>query len=269
MKIFFNKKKLIKFIHDEKNLGFVPTMGALHYGHISLIKKSIKQCKTTIVSIFINKQQFNRKSDYTKYPRNLKKDIYLLKKLNIDYLFLPSNKDIYPSGPNKKIKISSFSKKLCGKNRPGHFEAVVDVVERFINIIKPNKIYFGEKDMQQSKIIQHFLKNKFDKIKIVVCKTVREKNGIAYSSRNILLSPNQKQIASNIYNLIINKKEQLIKNLLSIKKLKTEILNLGTTKIDYIKILDINKITKPYKKNKKYKIFIAYYLGKTRLIDNI
>ena len=135
MKIFLDKKKLAKITSFEKNLGFVPTMGNLHYGHISLIKKSISQCNRTIVTIFIDKQQFNRKSDYTNYPRTINKDVSILKKLNVDYLYIPKHNQIYPHGYNKKIKIHSFSKKLCGKYRPGHFEAVVDVIDRFINII--------------------------------------------------------------------------------------------------------------------------------------
>ena len=158
MKTISNKNKLIKFTHHEKNLGFVPTMGAIHQGHISLIKKCVSQCEKTIVSIFINKPQFNRKSDFKKYPRLLKKDISILKKFKVDYLYLPSVNQIYPNGRNKNIKISSFGKKLCGKFRPGHFKAVADVIDRFIKIIKPKNIYFGEKDMQQLKVIEHFVK---------------------------------------------------------------------------------------------------------------
>ena len=141
MKIFLNKTKLIKIIQHEKNLGFVPTMGAIHKAHIYILKKSISLCNKTIVTIFVNKPQFNKINDYKKYPRNLKKDISILRKCKVDYLYLPSTKQIYPIGPNKKIKISSFSKKLCGKFRPGHFEAVVDVIDRFIKIIEPNKIF--------------------------------------------------------------------------------------------------------------------------------
>ena len=269
MKIIFNKKKLISFINKERNLGFVPTMGAIHKGHISLIKKSIKQCDKTIVSIFINRPQFNKKSDYIKYPKSLKKDIFILKKLKIDYLYIPTTNQIYPDGVSKNIKIHSFEKILCGKNRPGHFKAVVDVIDRFIKIIKPRKIYFGEKDMQQLIIIKDFIKKNYVKIDIIGCKTIREKYGIAYSSRNFLLSNKEKSIASKIYRLLINKKNKVIKNKISLNLVKRKILELGASKIDYIKILDINKIIKPYKKKYKYKIFISYYLRSTRLIDNI
>jgi len=158
MKIIINKKKLAKIVHKEKNLGFIPTMGAIHLGHISLVKKCILQCDKTVISIFVNKPQFNRKKDFQKYPRVLKKDISILKKLKVDYLFIPKANQIYPKGQNRNIKISPLKKKLCGKFRPGHFEAVVDVIDRFIKIIKPKRIYLGEKDMQQLKIIEHFVK---------------------------------------------------------------------------------------------------------------
>ena len=269
MKIISNKSKLIKFTHYEKNLGLVPTMGAIHQGHISLIEKCISQCEKTIVSIFINKPQFNKKSDFQKYPRLLKKDISILKKFKVDYLYLPSVNQIYPNGRNKNIKISSFRKKLCGKFRPGHFEAVVDVIDRFIKIIKPKNIYFGEKDMQQLKIIEHFVKKNHSKTKVIGCKTIRDKNGVALSSRNFLLSIKENQIASKIYKLINDNKQNLIKKKLSLVSIKRKIFMLGVRKIDYVKILDINKLTKPYKRNNKYKIFVAYYLDSTRLIDNI
>ena len=269
MKIITSKNKLIKFTHYEKNLGLVPTMGAIHRGHISLIKKCISQCKKTIVSIFINKPQFNKKSDFQQYPRQLKRDISILKKFKIDYLYLPSVNQIYTNGRNKNIKISSFRKKLCGKFRPGHFEAVVDVIDRFIKIIKPKNIYFGEKDMQQLKIIEHFVNKNHSKTKVIGCKTIRDKNGVALSSRNFLLSIKENQIASKIYKLINDNKQNLIKKKLSLVSIKRKIFMLGVRKIDYVKILDINKLTKPYKRNNKYKIFVAYYLDSTRLIDNI
>jgi len=269
MKIIYNKNKLRELIQNEKNLGFVPTMGALHLGHISLIKKSIYQCDKTIVSIFINKPQFNRNKDYKKYPRNLKRDIKVLKKLKIDYLYLPSQREIYPKGYSKKIIISLFSKKLCGKYRPGHFESVVDVIDRFLKIIQPKKMFLGEKDFQQLKIVQDFVKKNNFKTIVVECKTIREKNGIAYSSRNLLLSENEKEIASKIYKVLKNFKNKVVNKKIKIKIIKNKILSLGVKKIDYLKILDVNKVIKPYKKKVKYKFFIAYFLGSTRLIDNV
>ena len=269
MKIFFNKTKLIKYIHYEKDLGFVPTMGAIHLGHISLVKKSMRQCSKTIVSIFINKPQFNKERDFKRYPRTLKRDILILRKLKVDFLYLPSKNQIYPNGRNKNIKVNSLGKKLCGKFRPNHFEAVADVIDRFIKIIKPKKIYLGEKDMQQLKIIEDFVKKNHIKIKVIGCKTIREKNGVAYSSRNFLLSSKEKKIASRIYKLLFNKKKYMITSNRSFNHVKKKILQIGASRIDYIKILDINKVIKPHKKNKKYRIFIAYYISSTRLVDNI
>ena len=269
MKIILSKKKLIQILKKEKDIGFVPTMGAIHMGHLSLIKKSISQCSKTIVSIFVNKPQFSRKNDFKKYPRTLKKDISLLKKARVDQLYTPQSNQIYPDGINKTIKIDYFEKKLCGKFRPGHFKSVVDVINRFVKLIRPKKMYFGEKDMQQLKIIEDFIKKNHSKTKVVVCKTIREKNGIACSSRNFLLSFDEKVIASKIYKLLIQKKQSLIKRKIYLRDIKKKIFEIGASKIDYIEILDINKLIKPYKNKNIYKIFIAYYLGKTRLIDNI
>ena len=269
MKIISNKHKLIKFIHRERNLGFVPTMGAIHLGHVSLIKNSIYQCNKTIVSIFINKQQFNKRDDFVRYPRILKRDISILRKLKVDYLYLPTTKQIYPKGPNKKIKISSFKKKLCGKFRPGHFEAVVDVVHRFLKIIKPRKLFLGKKDLQQLMILEEFINKNKITTKVVPCNTIREKNGIACSSRNFLLSANDFIIASRVYKLLYKSKKLLIMKKNTLKMIKNKIFQFGVKKIDYIELVDINKQTRPFKKNKKYKLFVAYYIGSTRLIDNI
>ena len=269
MKIILSKKKLIQILKEEEDLGFVPTMGAIHKAHIYIIKKSISLCKKTIVTIFVNKPQFNETNDYKKYPRNIKKDISILRKSKVDYLYLPTTKQIYPSGPNRNIKISSFGKRLCGKSRPGHFKAVVDVIDRFIKIINPNKIFLGEKDMQQLKIIEEFINKNQIKTKIVGCKTIREKNGVACSSRNFLLSRNDFIIASRVYKLLYKNKKLLIMKKNILKKIKNEIFQFGVKKIDYLKLIDINKQTRPFKKSKKYKLFVAYYIGSTRLIDNI
>ena len=269
MKIILHKNKLIKLIKNEKNLGFVPTMGGIHNGHISLIKKSINICEKTLVSIFVNKPQFNKRADFIKYPRNHYRDTQILRRHKVDFLYIPKHKEIYPLGQNKKIKINNFSRKLCGKYRKGHFKAVVDVVNRFIKIIKPKKIFLGEKDMQQLKIIEDFVRNNNYNIKVIPCKTIREKNGLALSSRNFLLSADEKNMASKIYKLIKNNKSNIIKNKKFLKKIKKNIYNFGLKKIDYIELIDINKILKPFKKEKKFRIFIAYYLRSTRLIDNI
>ena len=269
MKIFYTKNKLTKITHYEKNIGFIPTMGAIHKGHESLIKKSINQCNKTIVSIYVNKPQFNKKSDYKKYPRLIIKDIDILKKLKVDYLFIPRENQIYPNGVNKKIKIHSLKTKLCGKFRPNHFEAVADVVDRFIKIINPKKIYMGEKDMQQLKIIEDFVKRNYPKIKVVNCKTIRENSGVAYSSRNVLLLSNEKKIAINVYKFLSSNKKKIIDKSIPLYLVKKIILSFNIRKIDYLKIYDINNLINKKKENKKKRIFIAYYLGNTRLIDNI
>ena len=268
MKIILSTNRLKNLIFKDKNLGFVPTMGGIHKGHIYLIKKSIIQCKKTVVSIFINKPQFNKKNDYLSYPRVLKKDIKILKKLKIDILFIPNLKQIYPNGPNKNLKISSLENKLCGKLRPGHFKAVVDVIERFINIIKPKKIYLGQKDMQQLRIIKKFFKENNVRTKVVECKTIREKNGMAYSSRNFLLTPDEKKIGSKIYKLLLKQKNNLIIKKISINKIKNKIINLGANKIDYIEILSSKNLCKSNDK-KHLKVFISYNIRNVRLIDNI
>ena len=269
MKIFLNKNKLLNFISNKKDLGFVPTMGALHKGHVSLLKRSIKESKKTIVTIFINKYQFNKKNDFFKYPKVLRKDIATLKKIKIDYLYLPSHNDIYPKGKNKKIIINKFSKILCGKFRPGHFESVVDVIERFIKIINPKRIYLGEKDMQQLIIIKDYLKKNYKRVKVVSCKTIRENNGVAFSSRNSLLSKKEFKISSLVTKFLLVSKIDILKNKIFISDIKKKLLMLGVKKIDYIKVLDINRILKFNSKKKKLKVFIAFYLGSTRLIDNI
>ncbi len=269
MKILSDKKELIKLINFEKDLGFIPTMGGIHKGHLSLINKSINECEKTIVSIYINKPQFNKKADFTSYPRNIKKDLLILKKYKIDYLFIPKTKQIYPNGPNKGIKISSFGKKLCGKFRPNHFEAIADVIDRFLKIIKPKRIYMGEKDMQQLKIIEDFVKKNHKSTKVIGCKTIREKNGIAYSSRNFLLNKKQKNIASNIYILLKKNKNKITKKRNHLYNYQSKVKKIGAHKIDYLEVLDINKLVKPVKEKKILRIFIAYYIGSVRLIDNI
>ena len=269
MIIISHKIKISEFILNKKNLGFVPTMGGIHLGHISLIKRAIKECNNTVVSIFVNKQQFNRKSDFIKYPRVLNKDISKLKKLKIDVLFLPKSKDIYPRGYNKNIEINSLGKKLCGKFRPGHFEAVADVINSFLKIIKPSKIFLGEKDMQQLKILEDFIRKNHPTCKVVSCETIREKNGVAYSSRNYLLNSKEKMIASKIFKFIKSNKKEIIKKKINLKYIKNKLYKMGIKKIDYIEIININKLVKPFKNSIRYKIFIAYYLGRTRLIDNI
>jgi len=187
MKILHNNKALNKALKGISVLNFVPTMGGLHQGHVSLINNSLNQSGTTIVSIFINPKQFNDKKDFKKYPRNLKRDLNILKKLKINFLYLPAYKDIYHSKNDKEIKLKKNEKILCAKYRKSHFEGVLDVMDRLTKSIKPKKIFMGEKDFQQFYLVKKFIKKKYN-CKVVGCKTIREKNYLAMSTRNQLLT---------------------------------------------------------------------------------
>ena len=271
MKIFKDKHILQKEILKTKGISFVPTMGGLHKGHISLIKQSKKSKFKTLVSIFVNPKQFNKKSDYRSYPRNTKKDLKKLKNLKIDYLYIPTIKDIYGFKPREKVFLDKFSKKLCGRFRRGHFEGVLNVVNRFLEIIKPRYIYLGKKDYQQLYLIKKHIKKRKIKSKIIECKTIRENNGVALSTRNSNLNNNQMKIASNIYHYLYNLKKKIKKNydLFNINKIKKDLKDLGVSKIDYLKNYNIKNFKEIKKQDKKFNIFIAYYIRDIRLIDNI
>ena len=267
MKILLNKDDLNEALNTVGNLGFVPTMGSLHSGHISLIKRSKSECAKTIVSIFVNPTQFNSKKDYEKYPRNLKKDLLILKKLKINFVFLPNKKDIYNN--KRKIKIPKKDKILCAKYRKGHFEGVIDIMERLTKLIKPKKIFMGEKDFQQLYLVKNYLKKR-NKSKIISCRTIRDKYKLALSSRNLLLNNKELKTARMIAKDLINFKKEIInkKNLKSLffSKIK-ELNNFKNVKVEYLELR--NKFTlKKTLKSKNSKIFIAYFIRKVRLIDN-
>ncbi len=271
MKIFKNKHTLQKEILKTKGTSFVPTMGGLHKGHISLIKQAKKSKFKTLVSIFVNPKQFNKKSDFRSYPRNTKRDIKLLKRLKIDYLYIPRFKDIYGFRPKNKIFLDKFSKKLCGKFRKGHFEGVLNVVNRFIDIIKPRYIFLGKKDYQQLFLIKKHIEKRKIKSKIIECNTIREINGIACSSRNSRLDKNQMKIASNIYHYLRKLKKKIKKDysFFNISKIKKDLIDLGASKIDYLENYNIKNFKLIKKRSKQFNLFIAYYIKNIRLIDNI
>ena len=210
MKTLLNNIDLNEAFFGNPNIGFVPTMGSLHEGHISLIKKSLKLSNKTIVSIFVNPKQFNNKKDYKNYPRNTKKDLKILKKLKVDFVYLPKIKDIYKSKDKIKIKLSKQDKILCAKYRKGHFEGVIEVMTRLTKIINPSKIFMGEKDFQQLLLVKRYIEKNF-KSKIISCKTIRDKNKLALSSRNVLLNKNNLNIAGKIANNLIIFKKKLLK----------------------------------------------------------
>ena len=269
MIIFKSLNRLNKEVNFKANIGFVPTMGSLHKGHISLIKSSKKICKKTLVSIFINPSQFNKVNDLKNYPRNLKRDVMILKKLKVDYLLTPNVSDIYRSKKNTKIKLNKKDKIMCALYRPGHFEGVLAVINQFLQRFKPKCIFFGEKDYQQLFLIKKFIKNKF-KTKIFSCSTVRDKNKLALSSRNILLSDQDIKKSSFIANLLLKFKKKIKKNI-SLKKNLNNIIykinSIKNIKIEYLEIRNKNNLSKNYNKN-NFRIFLAYYNKKIRLIDN-
>ena len=271
MKIFKNKLKLQKEISNDNCISFVPTMGGLHKGHLSLIRKAKTfKCKT-LISIYVNPKQFNTKSDFQNYPRNIKNDIKILKRLKIDYLYLPSLKDIYGFKPKNKVYLNKFSRHLCGKFRKGHFEGVLNVVNRFLEIIKPKYIFLGLKDFQQLVLINsHILKKKLN-TKVIRCKTVREKNGIACSTRNFSLNIRELGIVSNIYKYLFSLKMKLKKKLvtLNLNAIKKNVIFIGANKIDYIQNINLKSLKNSKKFTNKTKIFIAYYIKNIRIIDNI
>ena len=271
MKIFKNKKKLIKEIAKINNLAFVPTMGFLHKGHLSLINKAKRESKNVLVSIFVNPKQFNSYSDYKRYPRNISRDLRILKKNKIQYLYIPNYEDVYSHRMKNKPYLSKFSKLLCGKFRRGHFEGVINVINRFIEILNPKTIYLGLKDYQQLTLIKHhFLKNNI-KTKIIQCPVVREKNGIVLSSRNFNLNKKQIKIGSFVYKYLKKNKKKILNASINGKKkiILQKILNLGVTKIEYLECINLKTLTFCKNKNEKFNIFIAYFLGKIRLIDNL
>ena len=264
MKIIRNILDLNKAINDFKNLGFIPTMGGIHKGHISLIKNSQKTCKKTIVSLFVNPTQFNDKNDFKKYPRNLNKDIRILNKLEIDYLFIPSVEEIYKN-KNKKITIFKKDKVLCARHRKGHFEGVLNVMNRLLNIIKAKKVFMGEKDFQQLFLIKKYLSKKHN-IKIINCPTIRDKNNVALSTRNNLLTKKNYAKVALITNYLLkfkNNKKKLQKLNQVIKKLE----NIYKIKIDYLEFRN-EKDLSIYNFKNKNRLFIAYSIDKIRLIDN-
>ena len=270
MKILLNSLTLFKTLRPFNDIGFVPTMGGIHDGHISLIKKSIKYSKKTIVSIFINPKQFNNKNDFKSYPSNIKKDLRILKKIKkIDYVYIPKFKDIYKNNNRPKIKINKNDKILCAKFRKGHFEGVLDVMDKLTNLIKPKKIFMGKKDYQQLYLVKNFIENKY-KSNVIGCKTIRNKNKLALSSRNFLFNKNElievQEISKKFLNLKKEvKKHKNINKFLTQSKKKYE--KKFKIKIEYLE----NRCVKNLKISNKYlgsNIFLSYYFKGVRLIDN-
>ena len=265
MIIFKSINKLNKEVNFKASVGFVPTMGSLHKGHISLVKNCQKTCDKTLVSIFINPSQFNRKTDYKNYPRTLDKDIKILKKLKVDYVLVPNIKEIYPRNTPRRININKKYKVLCGKYRPGHFEGVLAVINKFLKDLKVKKIFLGEKDFQQYFLIKNFVKKKF-KTKVVLCKTIRMNGSLPYSSRNKLLDNKSIRIAQKFTRKIINVFKNIKKNTKKTYLLQS-IKNNSNIKIEYLELRNKYNLSPIFNK-KNLKLFVCFYIKKVRLIDN-
>ena len=270
MKILLNNRTLHKTLRPFDDIGFVPTMGGIHEGHISLIKKSIKHCKKTIVSIFVNPKQFNNKNDLKSYPSNINNDLKILKKIHkIDFVYVPKFKDIYKNKEKPKININKNDKILCAKFRKGHFEGVLNVMDKLTNLIKPKKIFMGKKDYQQLFLVKNFIEKKYS-IKVIGCKTIRNKNKLALSSRNFLLNKNDFNEVENISKKFLNLKKEVKKHKninKFLRQTKRKFDNILKIKIEYLE----NRNVKNLKISNKYlgsKIFLSYYFKGIRLIDN-
>jgi len=277
MKVISSVYQLTVFLanHSKKgSLGFIPTMGALHKGHASLIKRSLSQNALSICSIFVNPTQFNNKTDFKNYPNRLDEDITLLKKIGCDVVFTPSKEDVYPSGlPSSTFDFGLLDKVMEGANRPGHFNGVAMVVSRLFEIIKPQRAYFGEKDFQQLAIIKSLTAQKFENIEIVPCGTLREKDGLAMSSRNLLLNKRYREAAPRIYQRLLCVQGRAKNN--SISELKSWVENAFKKDedlvLEYFEIADAKSLKKSdnWSDFSKHIACIAVFAGATRLIDNI
>lgn len=269
--ILFKNIKRLKLAG--KSVGFVPTMGALHEGHLSLIRKARKVNKIVVVSIFVNPSQFAPREDLKKYPRPIKKDLLLARKEKVDYVFYPSAKTMYPDNFLTYVFVSGLSETLCGKSRPGHFRGVATIVLKLFNIIQPDAAYFGQKDAQQAVIIKKMAKDLNIPVKIKVMPTIRDKDGLALSSRNIYLNK-EERLSALVLSRSLNLAKLLIKGGASdaakiISRMKQLISQKKNASIDYVSIVDPESLQPLKKISGDYLIVLAIRIGKTRLIDNI
>ena len=256
-----------------KKIGFVPTLGALHEGHISLINKSLRTSDITVCSIFVNPTQFNESDDYDRYPRTIKSDSKKLRTTKCHFLYNPDRKEVYPKNYKKfSMDLNGLDKVMEGANRPGHFDGVIEVVHRLFSIVKPDFAFFGEKDFQQLSIIQKMVKETKMNVEIVPCKIIREKDGLAMSSRNALLTKNNRAAAPILFKTL--KKVSKNKNGLSpfaLKKWAVSFLEKNNVDVEYLEISkseDLRPVKRWYKV-RPCRVFITARFGEIRLIDNV
>lgn len=277
MQVLKSKNELVSLIDsykkEGKTIGFVPTMGALHNGHLSLVKECKKNSDVTVVSIFVNPTQFNDLEDLKRYPRTLDKDTELLKSVNCDLVFAPSVEEIYPEPDTRKFDFGYIESVMEGAKRPGHFNGVGQVVSRLFDIVQPDKAFFGMKDFQQVAIIKNMVKQLNYNIQIVPCPIIREESGLALSSRNTLLDEDHKKNAPHIYATL--KKARNLASEMSVSDLKKwiidEINSNPYLETEYVEIVDDTtlKVTENWKEEGIKVACVAVYAGKIRLIDNI
>jgi pantoate--beta-alanine ligase len=279
MHIFYGKAALIDYLisikTNQSSVGFVPTMGALHQGHLSLMQQSMQENHATVVSIFVNPTQFNNQEDLAKYPRTLEEDIKKIANLNTEIIvFAPAIDDIYEGKPASQLfDFDGLENQMEGKFRPGHFNGVGTIVKRLFEIVEPTNAYFGEKDFQQLQIVKKMVAKNNLKVTVKGCPIYREPNNLAMSSRNELLSPKEKQEASLIYKVLIDAKEKFKINS---AKTVTEWVQKSFEKnsdfkLEYFQIADEATLLPCLRKNKnkKYRAFIAVFVNNVRLIDTI
>ncbi|MEO6836920.1 MAG: pantoate--beta-alanine ligase [Ginsengibacter sp.] len=278
MIIFKHAKGLRDYLNKPdikgSSIGFVPTMGALHEGHLSLIKKSKKTEEIIVCSIFVNPTQFNNPEDFEKYPKTIEKDILLLEETGCDILFLPQKEEIYPGKSTKKehYELGYLETILEGEFRPGHFQGVCQVVDRLLNVVNPDFLFLGQKDFQQCMVIKRLLELTNKKIKIIICPTLREKNGLAKSSRNLRLTTKEIEIAAELNRSLLSIKNNLTKNnFLELKKSSILHLEKAGFKVEYLELARRSdlKILTEFKKGQEFVILVAAFLNKVRLIDNL
>ncbi len=256
-----------------KTIGFVPTMGYLHAGHLSLVRAAKGEAAVTVVSIFVNPIQFGPKEDFNRYPRDLGRDRALLEAEGVDYLFYPSAEEMYPPGFKTYVEVTELQDVLCGRSRPGHFRGVATVVLKLFNIVSPDLAYFGQKDAQQAVIIQQMVKDLNLDVKIKVLPVVRDEDGLALSSRNAYLSPEERQAALAIPRSLEQAARLVASGENKAEAIKTQIEKVikaePKLKIDYVEIVHPENLTPVEVVDEGCLIAVAVYCGQTRLIDNV
>jgi len=256
-----------------RTIGLVPTMGFLHEGHLSLVRECRKSAAVTAVSIFVNPLQFGPKEDFKQYPRDPGKDARLLEREAVDYLFTPDEREMYPEGYRTTVEVAGLQDKLCGSSRPGHFKGVTTVVLKLFNIVRPDLAFFGQKDAQQAIILQKMVEDLNLDVAIRVLPIVRDRNGLALSSRNTYLDRKERQAALVLIKsltearLTFEKGER--KSATIIRRMKDLIMQEPLARIDYIEIIDLDELSRIDLIDRDVLVAVAVYIGKTRLIDNI